>query len=283
MSNGCNDLSNEDLVRLFVDPKTSTVVRNDALRQLEPIIRQTATSVCRRLLLTQQLFQDVVDDSFAHIVSLLPRFDPKLGCFTIWLRRVLHNFACDCRRRETRRRLREMSMPDQEQHDHRSEREESLAPQALEQHCAILREDLDHCYWPPSRTVDYYAVFLLRLRLALAQRYLAVLPVPLAEGVAASVARWIPWHSHEQSRRFRSDLPTLADLWQDITPNLDQRLSQADLLNAINRPGNTNVSYGSLAQWIFRARQEARTRLGSAWEEHGFGRLFESDSDERTP
>jgi hypothetical protein len=91
---------------------------------------------------------------------------------------------------------------------------------------ALLREVrawLDTAVFFPSQAdgVDFYAVFVLELRLRWAEQ-VGRLSIPAAaEGgagaVAALVDHFLPWRPWERPRRVKLGWPALADLWEHLT------------------------------------------------------------------
>lgn len=142
-----------------------------------------------------------------------------------------------------------------------------------------LRAILDAYAWPPSRQIDYYAVLLLQLRLELADLYRATCGEHPPGEVGERVVVWLPWHSHEDGRRCRSGLPTLADMWSALAPRLGERLGElqevVEIVNGMSgMSDDKRLTYDTLAQWTFRARKEAHKRFGEDWHAAGFARLL---------
>lgn len=269
----------EEMAVAAADSATPAQTKNDLILALRPLIEQAALVAARAIHANPQLRQDLLDQSLDHVVQRLPKFDPKRGCFQGWSRMVLHSLGCNLRRTQVSRRefAQEKEKSEALLHGNASGAEEAI--KRLGDYFGGLRAALDSHAWPPSRQIDYYAVLLLQLRLELADLYRATCGERPSGEVGERVVVWLPWHSHEDSRRCRRGLPTLADMWSALAPRLGERLGGlqevVEIVNGLNgMTGGTRLTYDTLAQWTFRARKEARERFGEDWHAAGFARLL---------
>lgn len=258
------------------DSTTPAQTRNDLILALRPLIEQAALVTARAMNADPGLRQDLCDQSLTHIVEQLGKFDPQRGSFQGWCRMVLHSLGASLRRSRTRRA--EVSIPS-DQLESQPDRDCSSDEEAIEQLGACflgLRAVLDARAWPPSRRIDYFAVLLLQLRLELADLYRATCGVRPAGEVVERVVDWLPWHNHEELRRCQAGLPTLAELWAALAPRLGERLGGLqEVVEIVNEMAvGAHLTRNALAQWMFRARQEAMQRFGDDWDAAGFSRLL---------
>lgn len=269
----------EELVCQAADPASTDQERDDAWRWLTPVINRVAAEAAGALHAERWLRDELLKESVGHLHERLSRFDPTLGTFENWLYRVLYNLGATLRRRYRR--------------CHALPAEPDLAPAApppvepdeaaaeLARLLARLRRGLDRVAWTPGRQVDYYAVLLLQLRLVLVERYHA--GGGGSPGQSGECAAWaeraLPWHPAEQARRIRPALPPLADLWQTLSPWLDEPLPRVTLLGRLNEAlgAGSRIEHGTYGQWVYRCKAEARRQLDLAdWHEHGFACLLDS-------
>ncbi len=273
----CPDLTPEELVARVQELPPGSPGHEQAVVQLAQYVQCVAEQVARRLHTLGQVSQDLVDQSWEHVEPRLGSFNTENGTFTPWLRTVLHNLGRDLCRRSRRG----VSF-DEEQLDEYPERQANGNPiednlEKLTQLFGQMRTALDQLTpcWPPSRAVDYCAVFLVCLRVQLAERYRALIrqyydEIPLNQ-LADCVARWLPWHPHEEPRSFRCGLPSIGDLWEQLAPLLNENRGLNVVLTAL---GEQAVSYTTFTQWVHRARQQAQERLGDDWQLLGFANLL---------
>ncbi|MFO0878138.1 MAG: hypothetical protein U0840_12380 [Gemmataceae bacterium] len=273
MANGHPDLPTtpEELAQVAADPSTPADSRDGALCALRPFIAEAAHAAARMVHADPQLRQDLLDESYAHIAARLSRFLSKEGSFQGWAYRVLHNHACDLRRR--RRGLPGVGLRGDEPARPGGD---EITVQELARLFSHMRADLDRYAWHSSGRVDYFAVFLFHLRHELADLDRSCSDGTLAAEVLADRATgWLPWRPAEQARRFCPGLPSLSVLWDNLTPQLGEGINYNDWLAVLNTDDSPGVSYQQLAQWVSRSRREAQNRIGAqAWHDHGFARLL---------
>lgn len=263
--------SPEELAVLARDSRCPPDLRADARVQLAALVLQTARHCCARFRFSPPVCDELLALCWEHVEDHLHNYRPDLGPFLPWLHTVLIRLAHTLRRQHLRdaNLVRNLALRLAAHSDGDGSAQLAVA-------FARLRNALDHHTWPPSRAIDYFAVLLVRLRVEIALLYRAVRPLCPAGEIADSVACWLPWRPDEQSRVFRPDLPTLADLWSRLAPRLDHVSGLGIVLDALDtRSGESPVPYNTLIQWFHRAHHFARTQLGEeAWREHGFAHLL---------
>jgi DNA-directed RNA polymerase specialized sigma24 family protein len=273
----------EDLVALVLDSATPAATRDAALADLVTIIREVARSCASRLITSDQVRQDIVDESVTFVHERLNQYDPQIGPFRPWLQAVLLHFGMSVRRTWNRRDRRHL--PLLESDTLQGGAPATSADESLDQLADSfrrMRTHLDHCAWPPSRAVDYYAVLLVFLRVAMAAFCRRFGMGEISGEAAEHAATWLPWHQAEELRRFRVELLCLSQLWHRLAPRLDQKPGLQAVLDILNSPTPPRgpVIYNTLVQWCHRARKIAQERLGpEAWN-HGFARLLDSPAQE---
>jgi DNA-directed RNA polymerase specialized sigma24 family protein len=256
------------LARIAVQT-SSPAERNRALAGLRPAIERAAVQA--GVDLDRQQRQDLLDDA-AHVIwERLPRYQPREGVsFEAWAAQVLYHWAISNYHRKLAR--------DALGHTSIASADPEAVAQPATAHPRSEPEELRH--WldraaRPGRKVDYFAVFLLYLRLAVVER-LRQTWVPEAGlppgAMSAAVVEVLPWRPAEEQRRLRADLPCLAEVWASLQDALDRppyTATTGELCRVLSwlagRPGAVTIEVWY--QWTCRARHEARARIPAAdWE-----------------
>src|SRR5262245_15383269 len=238
-------LSPEEAAQRAADPAIPVEQRNEALRALRPLVEQVARQVAASAM-APYLRQQLVDESFTHVGLRIGQF-PASGEHVLenWLRTVLRNLGRDRYRRSRTRDPLNLAHTGQGRAAGQEaaasdipapDRFPSEAPAALAAAFRQMRTVLDRAAWAPAGQVDYYAVFLLRLRLQLAierRRHSGSPEAPPGE-VASWVAGHLPSRGDEEARRIRPELPTLGELWGRLIGHLDGPVHLALGLEALN-------------------------------------------------
>jgi len=147
-----------------------------------------------------------------------------------------------------------------------------------------LRETLDRISLHFNSTlggVDYFAVLLLQLRLAISrclipqQDELELLP----EKPAVLIAWVLPWRPVEQSRSFRAGWPMLQKVWEAIGEVLNRppyRIDAPELCGMLTRlnGGSCEITAEVWNQWVRRAKKQTRACVDACtWEDEFSGFL----------
>jgi DNA-directed RNA polymerase specialized sigma24 family protein len=261
----------DGLVRIATDPSESGDRRRRARDALRPLVLTEAAGVSERPEFRDLLAPEYFDRVCERVFQNLPQYQPG-GNFLGWVRQEAYFRACDLRRRGRRRDalthaptgqagreqdpLGDVSGPDP------GEPPPDPADE-LAGRFARAREVLDRVAWPQGRGVDYYAVFLLALRVRVALEWRRIPGgEPLAPGASADrAATSLPWREQEQGRRFLAELPPLAECWQALRLVLDlPALGVQEVVAALNAswPPDQAITVGRWNQWTSRARQRAQ-------------------------
>jgi hypothetical protein len=117
--------------------------------------------------------------------------------------------------------------------------------------------------------VDYFAVLLLHLRLAVAAKlseHIAERGQELPDAVSYLLARYVPWRGDEEDLRLKAEWPTLREVWSSLEEVLDRppyRVSTAalcDVLTGLLGAG-VAVTPDLWYQWLKRAKGMAKDRI----------------------
>ena len=245
-----------------------------------PIVNRLVERVSRRF--PAPIGQRLAEEAVSRIYQRLGQFCASRGCFARWCYRLLYNRALDLLRWHRRSRTRLLSL---EALSHLPDPIAVQSPEAEQRTEAILadlrsvRRLLDDISWgtPSQGEVDYFAVLLLHLRLAMAGRLGQTLTgdeLQPAGGVAGFLAHVLPWSRAEEGLRCRRGLPPLADVWEALRPEVDRlpcRVSGEDLCRTLSRlqPGGPALNPLTWHQWCQRARKAALRRMGpEAWDRY---------------
>ena len=236
---------------------------------LLPTIDRLAARVGRRF--PAHIAQGLRDEAPSHVVLRLNGYEPTKGQFEPWCSRVVYRLGVDLwRRSRTTRRLtrptidldRLLTSNDRLAIDEEIDRTHRDLHQA--------QELVARLHWPSLRRgVDYYAVFQLQVRLALASRMAPALerggPVP-PRGLVLVVEDCWAWQEGIIKRRCIPTWPTLGELWPVLGPHFAEppfRVSGTKLCQLITTAGldQTAVPSDTWAKWCQRARDLARNQI----------------------
>lgn len=136
-----------------------------------------------------------------------------------------------------------------------------------------MRHVLDCVAWRPRspRDVDYFAVFLLAMRLAIATRILRRFRGDSDSlrscGPFSELIEWcLPWHAQECDLRLRASLPTLAEIWFEMKSVLGEPPYVGQLCRVVTRradPGE-GLTPDRWYQWVRRAKRAAQEGIDPA-------------------
>lgn len=210
-----------------------------------------------------QARQDLADNALDHLQRAFHRYDPARP-LRPWAHTILVRRLSDSIRRSRSRTSPPAEWP------HRD------APADPPARLDLLRE-LPTVVWAAHRFpdepdgVDYHAVFVLEVRLRLAERC-ADLPDPLI-----SAEELLPWPAWVGPRRFRPGWPRLGDIWAAMRPR--ERIPPAGRVALVAECVRAVGSDLCLApatwnQWIKRAKDRVRESVGEDTWEVLFGQLF---------
>ncbi len=258
------------LAQIVIDPVHPAEVRAQAWGKLIPTIEAIARQATRP-------HPESADDAVGAIWELLDPsacggknpYDPTNGSFCAWCRVVLYRRALDRARR--RGPLGGAALPIPEVEDPAGMAEEWAA--LLMERRERLRESLDRLSSPlePTRGVDYFAVLLVQLRLAMARRAGPVLEAecPARPPRAADFIAWcVPWTRDEHSRSFKPGWPQLCVVWGKLEDRFDRPpfwVAAGELCACIDGTGAV-LTPDLWNHWVTRAKVLAREVLGAeAW------------------
>jgi hypothetical protein len=245
------------LAELLGDP--CEAVRRRAFTELLPHLPPIAACAAARF--PQALRHDLVDGAAARLWEIVHDgravFRSVEGSFEAWFARVVRNGGLSSVRRRRCRRLVEIAEPQD-----RSRRDDGAADE-LSTRRDRLRQLLDELRIRLSvRHIDWHGVLLLHLRCISTVRLVRTWRVSPPEGeLAALVEDLLPWRSDEAERPLTAATPSLNQLWQALTPLLDE---PPHCLNTAMVCSAVGVSRACWHKWVKRATERARERVPSA-------------------
>ena len=217
------------------------------------------------------------------LVERVNQFRLDRGHFRTWCYTVLTNHAISLHRRLGRDALGRASTV-QEGLEVESDARMSIgvvdhleADERLEMEFGRIRQVLDQVAWEPEGTerVDYYAVFVVHLRLALEAR-LRKLGIEDPESFACPsrfIEFCLPWRESERHRRFESGLPPLGPLWAALGDAIDRSGATFSfdqfhaVLATLDAEGAGRLTADRWNQWTKRARDKVRSKAGpESWD-----------------
>jgi RNA polymerase sigma-70 factor (ECF subfamily) len=261
-----------ELARIIADDCTSDDRRNQALGKLAPLIRRLAKAVDRRY--GGNLGFEFIEGALGHYWARRKSFDPKKGTFRSWFWRVLRNRRIDFLRKRQRDRVRQASEARLDNEPDPAETS-GQAREAAEAALATLAKDrrslLDRMSWTPESEktqVDFFAVLLLKLRLATADGISGVLEdgeEPPDEMANLMAENW-PWRKTEEGLRFKLSWPTLRKIWASLRADLNRPpycVSIAALCEMQTKllDGTLIVTRDLWYQWVKRAKKTAKCKI----------------------
>ena len=135
--------------------------------------------------------------------------------------------------------------------------------------CRELRSVLDRIAWPAPRSVHYFAVLLLQLRLA-AARHLTPQPTCREASWRSELPEYVewllPWRRDEHQARLKHDWPTLEIVWAAICETICDpavRIDSEVICGNIARllPSAAQLTPEVWNQWVHRAKDQARAHV----------------------
>jgi hypothetical protein len=239
------------------------------LGHLIPLIEEMADRVCTCSAGFEPIRQELRAMSVSHVWSKLPQFDASRPSFAGWVRRVLANLGRDLRKR-TYTQTRHLNEWYTQRQSHCAPEPVVEAADELAQGLQAMRAALVASDWPVPAGVDYYAVLLLDVRLAL---WRVACPHHPAHAEASQwAAQALPWTPIETRRRPRANLPELGELWSRCTCGQVECPSQISQLLGQRLP---EFPANTFFQWCSRARRRGRQLLGAeGWQQSGFASLL---------
>ncbi|MCS6849723.1 MAG: hypothetical protein NZ700_00970 [Gemmataceae bacterium] len=272
------------LARIVIDPNQPKKTRDEAWNVLIPTIEKIAESTIRCKFPGAKEGHShwaAVQDAVSLIWQKLdpvasggqPKYDPAKGRFQSWAKRVIHNHLITlCRQTKPSK----AAKTDDELEEHVPEppntREEDVDiwDKRWEELLKLLNR-LGVDMKPTSQGTDYFAVLLLRLRLALAERIeeKQVKELQWHEySFSDFLERLLPWSDADTERRFQSDWPTLREIWQDIKECFDQppfSLDGRGLCQRLSALRGSPVAPDLWHQWVRRAKTQAQKHASNDW------------------
>ncbi len=262
-----------DWAEIAATADQSEGAREQAWRNLIPTIEKIASQVSRTF--PAHVRGDVEQSAVSHVWQ---KFNSGLFTsgrqFNPWCRKVLFRLAIDVERR------RGPLIPAQfELTANSSSAEQPTGEHELVERFRLLRDALDAMDWPAEKAspVDYRAVLLLELRLALDVRFARARDggwgEPSLDGRGEIIATYLPWHEAEECLPIRVELPALRVVWTAIAARFDQPphyldgAALADLLSSLTG-AQCVVTPDVWSQWKHRAKELARRQTATeTWRE----------------
>lgn len=273
---GIEGTADQDVIRAFLCELSERVAR-----QFSPTIREELSA----------------DTIYSLVAERIDRFRPDGGSFAAWCYAVIRNHAAGLRRRLSRDALGHL-VTSRAGSDDGSDRLTILAANDpgdsvpdLAEEFGQIRRTLDRIAWDPEGAgrVDYYAVLLLHLRMALAaqvdrcSRNDGEIPLP---GRSKLLEWCLPWREDEKRRRFRPEEPSLKWIWTKLADAIDAGEGTdlvPVLLDVIENQGAARATADWWNQRTKRARDEARTRIGEEEWNRRFARWVPSRTRSAEP
>ncbi len=265
---GIEGAADDDLVRAFLGELSGRVAR-----RFSPTIRE-------------ELSEDAIH---SLLVERIDQYRPEGGSFASWCYAVVRNHGASLQRRLSRDALGRMAAsravsddgPDRLMVQPANDPSDTVPD--LGEEFGRIRQTLDRIAWESEGVgrVDYYAVLLLHLRMALAAqvercaRKDGEFPLP---GRSKFLEFCLPWRQDEAGRRFRPEEPTLERIWTELAGAIDAGEGGAGtdlvavLLDVIEAQGAGRVTADWWNQRTKRARDEARARMGEEEWDRRFAR-----------
>jgi hypothetical protein len=263
-----------ELARIVIDPARLASQRENAWNRLVPVIRRVAeekAGFCR----------EAVENAVGCIWEMLDpgasggqgKYDPTRGNFVNWCAVVIYRHALDLQRQEKRRPAVLLPAECEEKgaggrRDPAVEREAHV--ETLLERKERLRGALDRIgpsFGSTAHGTDYFAVLLLKLRLAMAKQ---VVPADVLEAVGGHFADFLawclPWIGAEPGRCFRAGWPTLAAIWTDIGKRLEQpphALDGAALCERLSCLLGVVITPDVWNHWVKSAKNKAQSCLAA--------------------
>lgn len=260
-----------DLARIVSDERAPEDHRNQALGKLQPLIRRLAKLAENRL--GGKLGSEFIEGAVTYYWERRTSFDPDEGRFAAWCWRILVNRGIDLlrsRHRERTQQASEARLANEPDLAEASGQSREAAAEALANLVKERRAFLDQMSWRPAsaKATNYFAVFLLQLRLAMAEGIGASLDEAdeLPDKMAYLLAEYLPWWKAEECLRFKSSWPTLHQIWAALKADLNRPpycvsiAALCDLLTNLLK-GKLMVTRDLWYQWVKRGKDIARNRM----------------------
>ncbi len=257
-----------ELARLVADSRQPCDTRERSLERLMPTIEALARPIASRY--RGSSHDEFVAESASIVWTRIHQFDPARGRFEDWCRTVLGRYAIDVWRKSqgpVKPAVGGEGGPEAFETvaiDASLEAAEEIMTRSRE-----LRSVLDRVAWPPSGTVNYFAVLLLQLRWVAARQ----LTHESFSGDAAwraelpQLISWLlPWHPREDEARLKPDWPPLERLWAALCPAIRDPAVTIDAAVICDwvaplLPPTRQLTPDVWNQWVHRAKGHARTRV----------------------
>ncbi|MCX7700217.1 MAG: hypothetical protein N2039_05020 [Gemmataceae bacterium] len=275
--------------------------RQMAFEQLRPFINEIIRKLRYRC--ARRLRDDFEVNALAHIWGKVTKFTPHAGTFQKWCAVVLRHLALTMQRGEARHRclisnfansklksrpphrkplddpdarppLVEGMDSDEDQDDDIADPSSSKTDvptlgvkqehlDSLKTSMEDLRDALSSISWGALRGVNYHAVVLLQLRLAMAKLVTGTIEHVLRSEVLEA---FLPWVDNEKHMSFRNGWPTLEAIWDGLCPRLDEPPNYVDvgvLCNVVNDlpPPTIRLNEALWNQWVKRAKERLKLEL----------------------
>lgn len=226
----------------------------------------------------KRIRQELEDAANETLYCALKTWDPSIATFKYWCKSILRNRRIDILRGLRREPVSHDALIDDEDTKEAAEpvarpARDDAAPEMTGQisdHVKRLRGALDAAARHSSGrkrsrgAVDFYAVLLIHIRLALWARMVASEyasdPGLFGPGPVDVVEDLVPWHPADRRRRIRPELPTVEEIWDQAASALKQQEIPApltaealcDMLHS-HCPA-VHVKPNTWQQWVSRAR-----------------------------
>jgi hypothetical protein len=262
------------LALVVQDDKQTEAHRHAALESLDRLVIQRISS---NLAPESDEFHQEALAFIWNRLAINRKFDPDRGRFEAWCTTILHRFHIDLERRRIRSRRRQVNDFDVEDLPDPCEGSADHVEDLLDRMNRLL-DSLDCIsagFDATCREVDYFAVLLLQLRLAMARR-IRLEPDDadlLPEKVSELITWAMPWRLGEGDRSFKPGWPVLQAVWEVVGEALNQppfSLGAPELCDLLTQLiGRTSVVTADLwNHWVKRAKEQTRVRVDQrTWED----------------
>jgi hypothetical protein len=218
--------------------------------------QKMAAAIARSYLKDPTRSEDLLHDGIQNLSRSGYEIDDTIT--DALLRTTLHNRAKDLLREQKRRPTTVVV-----EHEHPDTRALLDPDASAEQLRAALRAVLDDMYkrFDAESGVDYWAVFLVRLRSSVGRSWLTheELERSAADALNLRFKQVLPWHPHEDARRIQHDWAALERVWARCVEIIkrDGLLRPGALCEGLEGLAPTPPPRNTWTQWESRARREA--------------------------
>ena len=265
-----------ELARIVIDSDLPAFRREGAWALLVPIIQEIAQQ-------NAGFYREALEDAVGMVWEKHRNYDPNRGSFQSWCAIVLYRHAVDLRRRNKRGAAPFPPGECEEKGagclDRAAESDEFVDPlvDRMKRLRAALKR-LSLAFVPSPHGTDYFAVLLLKLRLAMAEQVNPADVLDVGGGRFVEFLAWcLPWTGIEPARRFRAGWPPLSVIWNDLEGYLERPphgLDGSALCERLSHLRGAAITPDVWNHWVNRAKKVAQSSLPYDEWETLFARFF---------